>query len=66
MENKVAEISIHRPDKLNALDPATVQDLATAFHAAVSDPDVKGVILSGSGKAFVAGADVAFFVNNLT
>ena len=53
-------ITIHRPDKLNALDMATLDALHAAFSAAASDGGVRVVVLTGSGpKAFVAGADIA-------
>lgn len=56
----VRTIHIHRPDKLNALNAATVQALDAAFIAAASDEAVRVVVLTGSGpKAFVAGADIA-------
>jgi len=56
----VAVVTINRPDKLNALNDRTVEELDAAFTALGADADVRGVILTGSGeKAFVAGADIA-------
>lgn len=56
----VRTITINRPDKLNALNLATLQELDTAFRAAREDAAVRVVVLAGSGeKAFVAGADIA-------
>jgi enoyl-CoA hydratase len=53
-------ITIHRPDKLNALNAATLDALDAAFTAAAADAGVRVVVLTGSGpKAFVAGADIA-------
>jgi enoyl-CoA hydratase len=53
-------ITINRPDKLNALDDRTVEEIGAAFAAAASDAATRGVILTGAGeKAFVAGADIA-------
>jgi enoyl-CoA hydratase len=55
----VCWITIHRPDKLNALDRRTVEELDAARAAAVADGDVRVLVLTGSGdKAFVAGADI--------
>jgi enoyl-CoA hydratase len=58
----VALVTIHRPDKLNALSAAVVRDLMMAFHQLVFPGDgerPRVVILTGSGeKAFVAGADI--------
>jgi enoyl-CoA hydratase len=56
----VTIVTINRPDKLNALDDRTVEELDAAFTAIGGDPVTRGVILTGSGeKAFVAGADIA-------
>ncbi|MDQ2703122.1 MAG: enoyl-CoA hydratase-related protein [Pseudomonadota bacterium] len=53
-------LTINRPDKLNALDAATLDALQAAFAAAASDDAVRVVVLTGAGpKAFVAGADIA-------
>ena len=53
-------LTIHRPDRLNALDSATLDALHFAADAAAADPSVRVVVLTGAGaKAFVAGADIA-------
>ena len=53
-------ITLNRPEKLNALDRATLGELHAAFEAAGHDPGVRAVVLTGAGpKAFVAGADIA-------
>ncbi|WP_313348328.1 enoyl-CoA hydratase-related protein [Stenotrophomonas sp.] len=59
-------ISVNRPDKLNALNQATLEALDAAFAGADADPQVRVVVLTGAGpKAFVAGADIAE-MNGLT
>ncbi|MGO4262149.1 enoyl-CoA hydratase/isomerase family protein [Lysobacter sp. TAB13] len=56
----VRQISVNRPDKLNALNAATLDALLAAFEAAAADPAVRAVVLTGAGpKAFVAGADIS-------
>jgi len=56
----VRTITIHRPDRLNALDSATLDALQAAADAAADDPAVRVVVLTGAGqKAFVAGADIS-------
>src|ERR1700704_1842746 len=56
----IAIVTINRPDKLNALNDRTVEELGAAFAAVAADPAVRGVVLTGAGeKAFVAGADIA-------
>lgn len=58
----IALITINRPDKLNALDRRTLDELEQTFLAAAEDEAVKAVILTGAGaKSFVAGADITQF-----
>ena len=57
--NAIAYVTINRPDKLNALNRQVMEELLACFQALQQDPDVRVVILTGSGeKAFVAGADL--------
>jgi enoyl-CoA hydratase len=59
VEDGNAWITINRPDKLNALDRATVKDIVAAAGLAVADESVRVLVLTGAGeKAFVAGADI--------
>jgi len=56
----VRVITVNRPDKLNALNAATLDALREAFEAAAADDSVRCVVLTGAGaKAFVAGADIS-------
>jgi enoyl-CoA hydratase len=56
----IRRIAVDRPERLNALNSATLDALHAAFDAAAADPAVRVVVLTGSGpKAFVAGADIA-------
>lgn len=56
----VRTLRINRPDKLNALNTATLEALDSAFADAAEDQSVRVVVLTGAGpKAFVAGADIA-------
>jgi enoyl-CoA hydratase len=55
-----ATVTVARPDKLNALNAATIAELHSAFRELADDDAVRGIILTGAGeKAFVAGADIA-------
>ncbi len=55
-------LTIHRPDKLNALNAQVIKELDRVFSSLESEPSVKGVVLTGAGeKAFVAGADIKQF-----
>jgi enoyl-CoA hydratase len=63
-ENNIATITINRPEKLNALNVATIQELHDAFENLENNPDIRVILLTGSGeKAFVAGADISEFAN---
>jgi len=56
----IATITVNRPSVRNALNVATVKELAAAFDQAKADPAIRVVILTGAGdKAFVAGADIS-------
>jgi enoyl-CoA hydratase/3-hydroxyacyl-CoA dehydrogenase len=61
----IAEITMNRPDAMNALNPEVVDQLDQAFREADANADVRTIVLRGAGKAFVAGADIKFFVQNL-
>lgn len=61
-EQTIATITINRPEKLNALNKLTIQELHHAFSELEQNQDTRAIILTGSGeKAFVAGADIAEF-----
>ena len=58
--NKVLTITINRPDKLNALNQATLAELSNIVSDAKDNNDIAAIIITGSGdKAFVAGADIS-------
>lgn len=59
IRGETAWITINNPKSLNALNENVLLDLQEAFHQAEKDPVVGAVILTGEGKAFVAGADIA-------
>ena len=59
IDQRIATITVDRPEKLNALNPQVIEGLDLAFSSVRSDDEVGGVILTGGGdKAFVAGADI--------
>ncbi|MDR2076889.1 MAG: enoyl-CoA hydratase/isomerase family protein [Desulfovibrio sp.] len=61
VENRVATISLNLPKKLNALDAVLARELAEAMTRAAKDSGVKVVVVTGEGRAFCAGGDVAYF-----
>ncbi len=54
----VALVKLHRPDALNALNLQLMSELAAALTEADADDDVRCIVLTGSEKAFAAGADI--------
>lgn len=57
--DKCAQITINRPQALNALNSQVFKELNTALDIIENDSELRSVIITGSGKAFVAGADIA-------
>ena len=65
VENGVATLTINRPEAMNALNETVVGQLSAAIDEANANSGVHTIVLDGAGKAFVAGADVKFFVDKL-
>jgi len=71
IENNVLTVTIHRPDKLNALNKDVFTDLDKALNDIEKNPEIRSAIITGAGpkafvagpKAFVAGADISEFSN---
>ena len=59
LEGKLAVLTMNRPKALNALNDQTLDELERLFTAIEKDREVLGVILTGEGRAFVAGADIS-------
>ena len=59
IKDGIAYITVNRPKALNAISTAVLKDLRAAFDMVKDDDQVRVVILTGEGKAFVAGADIA-------
>jgi methylglutaconyl-CoA hydratase len=60
VENRICTITLNRPSKRNAMDDVLIKDLTGALTLASKDLSIKVVIITGSGKAFCAGADVSY------
>lgn len=65
VQDGIAFITINRPEAMNALNEVTVAQLAERFSQAEEDPAVRAIVLQGAGKAFVAGADIRSFIQNI-
>src|SRR5689334_6531526 len=59
VSGRIATITVNRPDKLNALNDRVIAELGAAIDAARGDSNVGAIILTGAGRAFVAGADIS-------
>jgi len=63
-QGAVAVVTVSRPEVLNALRRNTLRELASAFSELSQDPEVRVIVLTGSGeRSFVAGADINEFVD---
>ena len=65
IQNGIATITINRPEAMNALNETVIEQLGYAITAVNSNDAVHTLVLDGAGKAFVAGADVKFFVDKI-
>ncbi len=59
VSERIATITLNRPDVLNAISPLMAKELKDAYAAAEADPDVWTIIVSANGRAFTSGADVS-------
>jgi len=60
-DNGVAKIILNRPRVLNALDAAMIEELGDSIKKVSNDPEIRVLILTGSGRAFCFGADISVF-----
>jgi len=65
VEGGIATVRINRPEAMNALNVTVVSQLGEALDGLNARDDVTTIALEGAGKAFVAGADVKFFVDKI-
>lgn len=62
----VRRISLNRPQRLNAIVPALLDDLVQALGAADRDPGIRAIVLTGEGRAFCSGDDLKEFESQAT
>ena len=65
IKNGIATVNINRPEAMNALNETVVEQLGALIDSLNEDTTIHTIVLEGAGKAFVAGADVKFFVDKL-
>ena len=59
LEGGVLTLTLNRPDRLNALNATLIEGLSTALKRAATEPDCRAVLITGAGRGFCAGADLA-------
>ncbi len=64
-EQGVGWITFNRPDAMNALSEDVMAQLGECFHSLSQNNACKGIVIQGRGKAFVAGADIRYFVSKI-
>jgi enoyl-CoA hydratase/3-hydroxyacyl-CoA dehydrogenase len=64
-DNGVVTIAINRPDVMNAMNETVADQLSGIFRRAAADASTTGIVIAGSGRSFIAGADIRFFIQNI-
>jgi enoyl-CoA hydratase / 3-hydroxyacyl-CoA dehydrogenase len=64
-DGPVAHIIVNRPESMNAINGEVLSQLESSFDHADKDKAVKTIVLEGVGKAFLAGADIDFFIEHI-
>lgn len=65
IKDNIATITINRPEAMNAINEKVVNQLDKQFTVADKNPDAKAIVLEGAGKAFIAGADIQYFIKKI-
>lgn len=63
-EERLARLTLNRPEMMNAMDDVMMKELADAFEVLATDMEVQVLIIQGAGRAFSAGGDVKLMVNS--
>jgi enoyl-CoA hydratase / 3-hydroxyacyl-CoA dehydrogenase len=64
-QDSIVTITVNRPDTMNAVNETVADQLAGAFRQAAADAATTGIVIAGSGRSFIAGADIRFFIRNI-
>jgi enoyl-CoA hydratase/3-hydroxyacyl-CoA dehydrogenase len=62
-ENRIAWIVLNRPERLNAISPEMIDEISRTIEELETDESVRVIVITGSGRAFSAGADITAFTN---
>jgi len=63
VKEKVATLTFNCPEKLNALNSEMIREIAEVLEKVAKDPEIRVLILTGQGRAFIAGADIKVFLD---
>jgi enoyl-CoA hydratase/3-hydroxyacyl-CoA dehydrogenase len=65
IKDNIAKIIINRPEAMNSINEEVINQLEIKFTEAKQNSLVKGIVLEGAGKAFIAGADIQYFIKKI-
>ncbi len=65
VKDGIAHIVLNRPEAMNALNETMFNQIEDHFETALKNPEVKAIVFEGAGKAFIAGADIRYFVEKI-
>ena len=65
IKGEIATVTLNRPEAMNALNPMVVAQLDDRFAEAENNAAVRAIVFQGAGKAFVAGADIKYFIEKI-
>ena len=65
IKENIATITINRPEAMNALNETVIAQLDEQFTKAENNPQINSIVFEGAGKAFVAGADIKYFIRKI-
>ncbi|KYK20454.1 hypothetical protein AYK21_01395 [Thermoplasmatales archaeon SG8-52-2] len=65
IKDNIAKIIINRPEAMNSINEEVINQLEKKFIEAKQNSMVKGIVLEGAGKAFIAGADIQYFIKKI-
>ncbi len=65
IRDRIATITINRPEAMNALNQTVVSQLENRFAQAEAKPEVRAIIFQGAGKAFIGGVDIRYFIGKI-
>ncbi len=63
IEGSIATLTFNRPEKLNALNPEMFAEVRDVLNRVAGDPRIRVLVLTGQGRAFIAGADIRVFLD---